>query len=134
MLNYWIKVIPSFEPVMKCWFYQQWWHTVLDVAKTLICLSIIICGSVLYFQLTNSTLWAPASREGFKELCKKELRQNNTFSESKDGKSMIEHINNIMCPNECSGNGVCTNGKQKLKHIYENFICLLKHMKNKENQ
>lgn len=70
---------------------------------------------VFCLQLTNSTIWAPASREGFKELCKKELRQNNTFGESKEGKFMIEHINNIMCPNECSGQGVCTNGKKYFK-------------------
>lgn len=68
-------------------------------------------------QLTNSTLWAPASREGFKELCKKELRQNNTFSESEKGKFMIEHIHSIMCPNECSGQGVCNNGKQLFKNM-----------------
>lgn len=68
-------------------------------------------------QLTNSTLWAPASREGFKELCKKELRQNNTFSESEEGKFMIEHIHSIMCPNECSGQGVCNNGKQLFKNM-----------------
>lgn len=42
---------------------------------------------------------------------------------------MIEHINNIMCPNECSGQGVCNNGKQYLKkHVnHDIFICSLEH-------
>lgn len=45
----------------------------------------------------------------------KELSQNTTLKEvTKEGKpSIAEQVKKIACVNECSGNGVCLNGKLK---------------------
>nr|XP_022298866.1 von Willebrand factor D and EGF domain-containing protein-like isoform X2 [Crassostrea virginica] len=65
---------------------------------------------ILDIQLTNTTIWAAASREGFKDLCRKEIRQNNTLMEDEQGKILVSLIKGVMCPNECSGHGQCNNG------------------------
>lgn len=45
----------------------------------------------------------------------KELSQNTTLKEvTEEGKpSIAEQVKKIACVNECSGNGVCLNGKLK---------------------
>lgn len=45
----------------------------------------------------------------------KELSQNTTLKEvTEEGKpSIAEQVKKIACVNECSGNGICLNGKLK---------------------
>lgn len=49
----------------------------------------------------------------------KELSQNTTLKEvTEEGKpSIAEQVKKIACVNECSGNGVCLNGKLKTTMI-----------------
>lgn len=71
-----------------------------------------IADCVADIQLTNTTSWAIASREGLKALCFKELSQNNTFQNEteNDGVSVMESILSVSCPSECHQRGICENG------------------------
>ncbi|XP_078323139.1 von Willebrand factor D and EGF domain-containing protein-like [Crassostrea virginica] len=63
-------------------------------------------------QLTNSTFWAPLSREGLKTRCLKEISQNNTLQNTveNNGVSVVDNILSITCPFECNERGTCRNG------------------------
>lgn len=84
------------------------------------CLCVLFSFILFCFdQLTNSTVWAAGSREALRTTCMKELSQNTTLKEvTEEGKpSIAEQVKKIACVNECSGNGVCLNGKLKTTMI-----------------
>lgn len=61
-------------------------------------------------QLTNSTAWASASLEGYKNRCMNELKQNNTLQREDNSSSIADTIRRALCKNECSGHGSCIQG------------------------
>ncbi|KAK3101603.1 hypothetical protein FSP39_004782 [Pinctada imbricata] len=62
--------------------------------------------------ISNSTSWTGSSRESLKSTCLTELSLNKTLTEASapGKKSIAEQIEEVTCPNECSGQGVCKNG------------------------
>lgn len=65
------------------------------------------------FQMTNSTIWAGGSREALRITCMKEISQITTLKAvTEEGKpSIAEQVKKKTCINECSGHGICINGK-----------------------
>ena len=74
--------------------------------------------------MTNSTIWAPGSREALRTSCMKELSQNTTLKKQTENEktSISEQIKRIICINECSGRGNCINGEREREREREREI------------
>lgn len=75
-------------------------------------------ASVSVIQMTGDDSWVLVAIENIKQMCLVTVEFDVTFwTEGTDGFPVLPPVVNLMCPNDCTGNGTCFKGK-----VYRFFV------------
>jgi hypothetical protein len=64
-------------------------------------------------KVTGNTTWMDTAMEALKEQCLQEIQRNPVLQSSAVAASILS----ASCPNQCSQNGICSNGR-----FFVNFV------------
>ena len=53
-----------------------------------------------------------ATLEAVKQQCDQELSRDPVYSDTEEGQQVAQSVSDVSCPNQCQGQGNCTQGKK----------------------